>query len=168
MDDTLLQKLAASGVNTFSMNSGLTENDFGWGSANFHKMVRTHRAASGLQTLACMHCLHLLTEHADLDSEFDIDTIQGREKINLIYTFTKMGHAILVSDVDTVWMQNPLPYMAKYPEADCLVSSDHLVSVPNTLTLKPQFADGVSAGFPAPAHTCLPMCSCSPSEAAKH
>ena len=52
---------------------------------------------------------------------------QGREKINLIYTFTKMGHAILVSDVDTVWMQNPLPYMAKYPEADCLVSSDHLV-----------------------------------------
>jgi arabinosyltransferase len=53
---------------------------------------------------------------------------QGREKINLIYTFTKMGHAILVSDVDTVWMQNPLPYMAKYPEADCLVSSDHLVT----------------------------------------
>lgn len=41
MDDTLLQKLAAGGVNTFSMNSGLTENDFGWGSANFHKMVRT-------------------------------------------------------------------------------------------------------------------------------
>jgi len=53
---------------------------------------------------------------------------QGREKINLIYTFTKMGHAILVSDVDTVWMRNPLPYMARYPEADCLTSSDHLVS----------------------------------------
>jgi hypothetical protein len=39
MDDTLLQKLASGGINTFSMNSGLTENDFGWGSANFHKMV---------------------------------------------------------------------------------------------------------------------------------
>lgn len=54
MDDTLLQKLAASGVNTFSMNSGLTENDFGWGSANFHKMVRACRAARRLQPLPCM------------------------------------------------------------------------------------------------------------------
>ena len=39
MDDRLLQKLAEAGINTFSMNSGLTENDFGWGSENFHKMV---------------------------------------------------------------------------------------------------------------------------------
>jgi Nucleotide-diphospho-sugar transferase len=86
----------------------------------------------GLQTLLCVRCLHLLTDHADLGFEHNVDAMQGREKINLIYTFTKMGHAILVSDVDTVWMQNPLPYMAKYPEADCLVSSDHLVSIPNT------------------------------------
>ena len=52
---------------------------------------------------------------------------QGREKINLVYLFTKMGFSILVSDVDTVWMRNPLPYMAQYPEADILTSSDHLV-----------------------------------------
>ena len=52
---------------------------------------------------------------------------QGREKINLVYLFTKMGFSILVSDVDTVWMRNPLPYMAQYPEADVLTSSDHLV-----------------------------------------
>ena len=53
--------------------------------------------------------------------------MQGREKINLVYLFTKMGFSILVSDVDTVWMRNPLPYMAQYPEADVLTSSDHLV-----------------------------------------
>ncbi|GAB4813810.1 hypothetical protein N2152v2_000856 [Parachlorella kessleri] len=50
----------------------------------------------------------------------------GREKINLIYTFTQMGYTILVSDVDTVWVRNPIPYMAQYPEADLLTSSDHL------------------------------------------
>jgi hypothetical protein len=37
--------------------------------------------------------------------------LQGREKINLIYSFTKMGFDVLLSDVDTVWLRNPLPYM---------------------------------------------------------
>jgi Nucleotide-diphospho-sugar transferase len=55
---------------------------------------------------------------------------QGREKINLIHAFTKMGFTILVSDVDTVWMQNPLPFMERYPSADILASSDLLVSPP--------------------------------------
>jgi len=90
MDDKLLEALASDGVETFSMASGLTTGDFGWGSATFHKM--------------------------------------GREKIGLISTFTQMGFSILVSDVDTVWMKNPLPYMAQYPEADCLTSSDHTVA----------------------------------------
>ena len=48
-----------------------------------------------------------------------------------MYLFTKMGFSILVSDVDTVWMRNPLPYMAQYSEADILTSSDHLVKLPN-------------------------------------
>ena len=29
-----------SGINTFAMHSGLSEDDFGWGSPTFHKMVR--------------------------------------------------------------------------------------------------------------------------------
>jgi hypothetical protein len=85
--------------------------------------------------------------------------VQGREKIELIYTFTQMGFDILVSDVDCVWcgtpaaalplhcdarmtqcalsaegwsaglirLQDPLPYMARYPDAQILTSSDHLV-----------------------------------------
>lgn len=38
-----------------------------------------------------------------------------------------MGFDVVVSDVDTVWLQDPQPFMAHYPEADILVSSDSLV-----------------------------------------
>jgi hypothetical protein len=40
MDDRLLNELVHRGINTFSMQSGLSESDFGWGSPTFHKMVR--------------------------------------------------------------------------------------------------------------------------------
>lgn len=90
MDNELLEKLIDDEVPTFAMQSGLTTKDFGWGTANFHKM--------------------------------------GRKKIELIHLFTEMGFDILVSDVDTVWLRNPLPYMAKYPHADVLTSSDHLAN----------------------------------------
>lgn len=50
----------------------------------------------------------------------------GREKISLIQTFTKWGIDVIVSDVDTVWLQNPIDYMQQYPKADVLTSSDHL------------------------------------------
>lgn len=90
MDGELLEKLVRDEVPTFAMQSGLTTQDFGWGTVNFHKM--------------------------------------GRKKIELIHLFTHMGFDILVSDVDTVWMKNPMPYVAKYPEADILTSSDHLAN----------------------------------------
>lgn len=67
MDNELLEKLIEDEVPTFAMQSGMTTQDFGWGTANFHLM--------------------------------------GRKKIELIYLFTEMGFDILVSDVDTVWMQ---------------------------------------------------------------
>ena len=38
------------------------------------------------------------------------------------------GFDILVSDVDTVWMQNPVPFVLRYPDADILTSSDHLAN----------------------------------------
>lgn len=90
MDNELLEKLIEDEVPTFAMQSGMTTQDFGWGTANFHKM--------------------------------------GRKKIELIHLFTEMGFDILVSDVDTVWMKNPMPYMARFPAADILTSSDHLAN----------------------------------------
>lgn len=88
MDDELMKVLLEKKIPSFAMSSGLSLNDFGWGSSTFFKM--------------------------------------GREKISLLQTFTKWGYEVLISDVDTVWMKNPLPYVAKYPDADILVSSDHL------------------------------------------
>lgn len=48
----------------------------------------------------------------------------GREKINLIYTFTKLGFDVLLSDVDTVWLRNPVPYMQQVQSAGgpCLLA----------------------------------------------
>jgi hypothetical protein len=111
MDDKLLEFLLDKKVPTFSMSSGLSLGDFGWGSPTFHKM--------------------------------------GREKINLLHSFTKMGFDVLISDVDTVWLRNPLPYMKQYPDADILTSSDHLS---NTVTdegleLWPQAASAANIGI---------------------
>lgn len=89
MDDELLEVLLKRGVPAFGMSSGLSLDDFGWGTQTFFKM--------------------------------------GREKISLLQQFTRWGLDVIVSDVDTVWLRNPLPYMAKYPDADVLISSDHLL-----------------------------------------
>lgn len=39
MDDDLLHELVARQVHCFGMQSGLSTDDFGWGSQQFHKMV---------------------------------------------------------------------------------------------------------------------------------
>lgn len=45
MDDKLLEFLLDQGVPTFSMSSGLSLGDFGWGSPTFHKMGREKASA---------------------------------------------------------------------------------------------------------------------------
>lgn len=43
MDDKLFEFLDGKGVPTFSMSSGLTLDDFGWGTPTFHKMASLGR-----------------------------------------------------------------------------------------------------------------------------
>mmetsp|Transcript_32904 Transcript_32904/g.71762 ORF Transcript_32904/g.71762 Transcript_32904/m.71762 type:complete len:460 (-) Transcript_32904:127-1506(-) len=50
----------------------------------------------------------------------------GRDKIRLIRDFTKQGIDVLISDIDVVWLKDPIPYFRRYPEADLLVSTDQL------------------------------------------
>lgn len=88
MDDEMLESLAKMNINTWRMNSGITKNDLGWGSPNFHKM--------------------------------------GRVKIALIKQFLELGVTVVISDIDTAWLRNPLPYFAKHPAADILTSTDQL------------------------------------------
>ena len=73
----------------------------------------------------------------------------GREKINLLQTFTHWGFDVIISDVDTSWMRNPIPYMEKYPDADVLVSSDHLAptSTDGGLEMFPEAGSAANIGI---------------------
>ena len=42
----------------------------------------------------------------------------GRDKIRLIRDFTRSGVNVLVSDIDVVWLRNPLPFFA-VPSGGC-------------------------------------------------
>ncbi|DBA89705.1 TPA: hypothetical protein ACH3X2_004594 [Trebouxia sp. C0005] len=48
----------------------------------------------------------------------------GLHKLALIRTILGYKVDLVCSDVDTVWLQNPLPYFARFPEANILASSD--------------------------------------------
>ncbi|KAJ0043388.1 hypothetical protein Pint_19468 [Pistacia integerrima] len=51
----------------------------------------------------------------------------GREKAILIDSVLPFGFELLMCDTDMVWLKNPLPYLARYPDADILTSSDNVV-----------------------------------------
>ncbi|KAL6183828.1 hypothetical protein ACLB2K_045238 [Fragaria x ananassa] len=51
----------------------------------------------------------------------------GREKVILIDSILPYGFELLMCDTDMVWLKNPLPFLARYPEADVLTSSDQVV-----------------------------------------
>ncbi|KAF3575914.1 hypothetical protein DY000_02035324 [Brassica cretica] len=42
----------------------------------------------------------------------------GREKVILIDSVLPFGYELLMCDTDMVWLKNPLPYLARYPDAD--------------------------------------------------
>ncbi|GLT91371.1 hypothetical protein SLE2022_092620 [Rubroshorea leprosula] len=52
----------------------------------------------------------------------------GREKAILIDSLLQYGYEILMCDTDMVWLKNPFPYLARYPDADVLTSSDQVVA----------------------------------------
>lgn len=51
----------------------------------------------------------------------------GREKVILIDSILPFGYELLMCDTDMVWLKNPLPYLARFPEADVLTSTDQVV-----------------------------------------
>lgn len=51
----------------------------------------------------------------------------GREKVFLINAFMSFGYELLLCDTDMVWLKDPLPYLARFPAADILTSSDQLL-----------------------------------------
>ncbi|KAL5991447.1 hypothetical protein ACLOJK_012356 [Asimina triloba] len=51
----------------------------------------------------------------------------GREKVILIDAILPFGYELLMCDTDMVWLKNPLPYFARFPEADILTSTDQVI-----------------------------------------
>ncbi|BBN70364.1 hypothetical protein Prudu_1464S000500 [Prunus dulcis] len=51
----------------------------------------------------------------------------GREKVILIDSILPYGYELLMCDTDMVWLKDPLPHLARFPEADVLTSSDQVV-----------------------------------------
>ncbi|KAJ4845033.1 hypothetical protein Tsubulata_023177 [Turnera subulata] len=51
----------------------------------------------------------------------------GREKVILIDAILPFGYELLMCDTDMVWLKNPMPYLARYPDADVLTSTDQVV-----------------------------------------
>ena len=52
----------------------------------------------------------------------------GRQKINLVAIFLRLGVQVVVADVDVMFLRNPIPFFQKFPDADVLTSSDHLAA----------------------------------------
>jgi hypothetical protein len=46
-----------------------------------------------------------------------------RVKISLIKQFLLLDVVVLISDIDTAWIQNPIPYFKRFPEAHILTST---------------------------------------------
>ena len=81
--------------------------------------------------------LFAMFAHAPDGSEISIGTLDlgwgsdrfhqmGRLKIQLLRAFLTFELDIMLCDSDTAWLQDPTSYLAQFPAADMLVSSDHL------------------------------------------
>ncbi|GFZ08613.1 xyloglucanase 113 [Actinidia rufa] len=51
----------------------------------------------------------------------------GERKVILIDSILPFGYELLMCDTDMVWLKNPLPYLAHFPEADVLTSTDQVI-----------------------------------------
>jgi len=81
----------------------------------------------------------------------------GRLKIHLVMTINSMGFDIIVSDIDASWLKDPFPYIARYPDADILTSSDHLSNTSNSdgLEVYPDAGSSFNIGIIFLRKTCL-------------
>lgn len=55
----------------------------------------------------------------------------GPHKIELIYKAISWGFEIIVTDIDALVLRDPFPYMARWPDAAFLTTSDHLGNTTN-------------------------------------
>lgn len=59
-----------------------------------------------------------------------------KAKVSTILTGIRLGYSVLWTDSDVVWLRNPIPLLARYPDHDVLASSDHMYSAERTEKLE--------------------------------
>jgi hypothetical protein len=52
---------------------------------------------------------------------------------------------VIISDVDVMWLRDPLPFFQKFPDADILTSTDHLTPTVGTAEELEKYPDAGSA-----------------------
>ncbi len=105
MDDKLLEFLLDKNVPTFSMASGLSLGDFGWGSPTFHKMGREKvRSPAGctilctrLSSWSCFPGTRLRRHTASTVASPPLCPGCPCLQINLLHSFTQLGFSVLIS-----------------------------------------------------------------------
>ena len=90
LDEKALRGLQAHGIPCFFMDSGLTTNDYGWGTYAFRQL--------------------------------------GLHKVQLVLDLAKTGVDPLTVDADAFVLRDPAAYFNALPDADVLMSSDHLTA----------------------------------------
>ena len=90
LDEKALRGLQAHGIPCFFMDSGLTTNDYGWGTYAFRQL--------------------------------------GLHKVQLVLDLAKTGVDALTVDADAFVLRDPAAYFNALPDADVLMSSDHLTA----------------------------------------
>ena len=90
LDEKALRGLQARGIPCFFMDSGLTTNDYGWGTYAFRQL--------------------------------------GLHKVQLVLDLAKTGVDALTVDADAFVLRDPAAYFRALPDADVLMSSDHLTA----------------------------------------
>jgi hypothetical protein len=133
--------------------AGLPTGDFGWGSKTFAKMgrkkinliarflelgVKVSGAAAGLTSFGAALALQPFPRvHNDLAAAAPAAGAAARcRRLRMQHDVTDAPspplpaklRQVVISDVDVLWLRNPLPFFNRFPGADVLTSSDHLVS----------------------------------------
>jgi hypothetical protein len=123
--------------------SGLTTGDFGWGSKTFAKMGRKKiNLIARFLELGVKVCVWGGGGRRARPRALMAPAAAARGNLRQAARLeppsspprpaplppSPLSAQVVISDVDVLWLRNPLPFFKRFPGADVLTSSDHLVS----------------------------------------
>jgi hypothetical protein len=65
---------------------------------------------------------------------------------------------VVISDVDVMWLRDPVPFFKRFPDADVLTSTDHLASTVGAKEVLERYPEAGSAFNIGAWHAVLFVC----------